>query len=1296
MVVRYSLTQAREKNHAKLGRLVKFVSSLPERSKNVSARFLQRFKKSPIKPTLVSLAPNENIEENQSYVDLLNEQVDKKFDNSNNRNIALAGEYGTGKSSIVRKFVEKRKNKVVIISFATLNSAVHKAEANDKEEVDSNQEETKSGTKIATEDLPLYADTYGVSDRAEANGIQKEIVKQLMFREKSNALPHSKFSRVGAPNFVSNMSVTLLITLIILFFTYKQLEVLSSDVVMYAARAFNIQEWKSMLQITLFSFVVVVIICLLYSIVSRILGRLVLEKMSGGNLSVSFANSKNYFDDYLDEIIYLFERKKYEIVVFEDLDRFDNLLIFERLRALNTALNNAHGLRKRSIRFIYAVRDSLFDNDDIENAGISRAKFFDVIIPVVPFLTFENSLKHFKDNLPGEGPLKVGDNVIRIAAQHITDMRLIHDICNEYLVFGAQLKVGDSSLGLSPDNLFAMVAFKNMYPSEFSKLKNRDNLISNIISEHLEIREKRITNIQSDIEHSTATLREHSSIAEKINSYTSAVNSLLALLGQDSQNYSHVMLDENDNVVDSDYIDKSFWERAQGKNPNEVLLRIKWSNNSYPGYAAYSHVIDISRAMIEGYLGEAINLNELEKVEAEKINREISRQKDLVEELRYASIKSHIDIENREGMEHEVRDCLPKNMEPLPTLIQEGFLDDYYLQYFSTYKGTLSRDALYYRHEFIERGKYSEQYQLRDTDISELLKSLEDTYATGPGMFNASILSYLMRHNEKKFLPVIISRLSDSDEAITGISGELLRTKKYSELELLISMLSKSGYDNIFNTLVLIGNISDKLRLKLLNVAVENANENATYTFSEEAELYTWHNIQNLTPFAASTKKPVDKQLVSAISVLKQMGHRVDLTEINDIAREQIIANALYRITDTNLELAINAQSFSLDEIRFELKNGEEIYKYLFENLDEYINALKTAKPQKYSLKGTGEFENIINQVYSEKKELFEDFISLADGANCIVEDINSLDKGVWSSLIDSEHITIQSSLQNIIDYYLYLKPKESDGIDINLANYLNFVEGGIHLDKEYDKYDESSRDELLREILNSSVVNENSKVNYVTNVFGGRGEYLNISFFNAQDGVLYGKLLSKNLIADTEKSYTRIQQQQWSTRKAYLLASIKALDYVPGIASIDDINHILGDNEINKSLKIAVAGAYTLDKGSLTSDAAEQYAELLVAGKIAQNIEVIKDIASNIESESLVNIVNSMTSDTDKKIIKDIFANSSNAELQKISALSRKRLALEDSDRNRQLLERLKSQGIIRNYGKSWWGTGLAAWVVE
>lgn len=511
-----------------------------------------------------------------------------------------------------------------------------------------------------------------------------------------------------------------------------------------------------------------------------------------------------------------------------------------------------------------------------------------------------------------------------------------------------------------------------------------------------------------------------------------------------------------------------------------------------------------------------------------------------------------------------------------------------------------------------------------------------------------------------------------------------------------MSMLSKSGYGNIFNTLVLLGNISDKMRLRLLNVAVENANEKATYLFNEEAEFYVWHSIQRLTPLAASTKKPIEKQLANAVSVIKQMNQRIDLVDINDKAREYIITNNLYRVTSDNLKIAINTPSFSLDKIRFELKNGDKIYKYLFENLDEYITVLQTVKPQQYSLQGTGKFEDIINQVYSEKSELFEEFIALADGANCIVEDINSLDKGVWSSVIDSEHIIIQSSLHNVLDYYLYSKPKETDGIDVNLANYLNFIGGEVHLDKGYNEYDEPSRDSLLREILNSPIVDENSKVNYVANVFGGRGEYLNVSFFNTQDGGLYGKLLAKSLIGDAEKSYIRIQQQQWPTRKAFLLTSSKAPDYLPGIVSIDDINNILSDSDIAENLKKVVAEIYTPDKGSLVGDAAAQYAKLLTEGKISQNIEVIKNIAPNIQSDTLVDIVNSMPIDTDKKIIKDIFANSSDTELRKVSALSRKRLSMEDNDRNRLLLERLKSQGIIRNYGKSWWATGLAAWVVE
>lgn len=48
--------------------------------------------------------------------------------------------------------------------------------------------------------------------------------------------------------------------------------------------------------------------------------------------------------------------------MFEDIDRFDEAEIFETLGALNTMLNSAQQLRGRTVRFVYAIKDSIFDD----------------------------------------------------------------------------------------------------------------------------------------------------------------------------------------------------------------------------------------------------------------------------------------------------------------------------------------------------------------------------------------------------------------------------------------------------------------------------------------------------------------------------------------------------------------------------------------------------------------------------------------------------------------------------------------------------------------------------------------------------------------------------------------------------------------------------------------------------------------------------------------------------------------------------------------------------------------------
>ena len=94
------------------------------------------------------------------------------------------------------------------------------------------------------------------------------------------------------------------------------------------------------------------------------------------------------FNRYLDELIYMFQRTGYEVVVLEDLDRFKNTSIFTKLRELNLLLNQSKDIGRRIV-FVYALRDDVF------KTASDRTKFFDYIIPVIPHVNVSNSASNF-------------------------------------------------------------------------------------------------------------------------------------------------------------------------------------------------------------------------------------------------------------------------------------------------------------------------------------------------------------------------------------------------------------------------------------------------------------------------------------------------------------------------------------------------------------------------------------------------------------------------------------------------------------------------------------------------------------------------------------------------------------------------------------------------------------------------------------------------------------------------------------------------------------------------------------
>ncbi|MDT7765889.1 MAG: hypothetical protein QOC63_5309, partial [Mycobacterium sp.] len=371
--------------------------TLLERSKPSGAQLLK------------SLAPQYDEAQHKTYLDRLEGAVT----DPRNHNIALSGRYGTGKSSVLDKFEEKHRDSTLRLAIST-----------------------------------LAPETQGVTLN---NRIQKEVLKQLVYSARPRTLRHSRFSRPGPlPRWralvESLLFVGVLGTLLALL-GYLPPTIASGT-------------GHSLLERTTVAVVVAALLVLIFAVLRAVTyKRFVVSQVSaaGATLSLS-ATTNTYFDEYLDEIVHFFDHEPKDFVIFEDLDRYNDPHIFQALRELNTLLNNTpkrlakiHN-HKKPLRFIYAMRDSLFetigedtaalgegDAARAENIRANRTKFFEVVVPVVPFISHRTAREHLHQLLQDDGITGIERSLVELIAKHVTDMRLLLNICNEYQVFAERL-----------------------------------------------------------------------------------------------------------------------------------------------------------------------------------------------------------------------------------------------------------------------------------------------------------------------------------------------------------------------------------------------------------------------------------------------------------------------------------------------------------------------------------------------------------------------------------------------------------------------------------------------------------------------------------------------------------------------------------------------------------------------------------------------------------------------------------------------------------------------------------------
>ena len=345
------------------GHFVKILSFIKKTVSNI-----KNLKKSAKKqkPRLISsLIPIDNLSNDQLVI----QELRRAIDYPKIYNIAVAGDYGSGKSSTINSFIRQSDDKENFckISFASFSN-----------------------------EKPVESQITNDTDKLSFQEIEMGILQQLMlFKDKWFKIPFLpyKFIKKSKCYKIYNVCIfTLFYFPFTLFLFHCIYYLLSFKTDLFTKNSFEymypISSDFLILYKTIISIVIAIFIAFqLKKFYSKVLNSSFIRKIDLKTIGVELDHEIHLLDIYFEKIVDIFAKYPCTVVFIEDLDRFNSTKIYSKLREINFLLNQSDSINQK-VSFVYAVRDDLFENQ-------KRIKFFDSIITVVPFFSPRNSIYYF-------------------------------------------------------------------------------------------------------------------------------------------------------------------------------------------------------------------------------------------------------------------------------------------------------------------------------------------------------------------------------------------------------------------------------------------------------------------------------------------------------------------------------------------------------------------------------------------------------------------------------------------------------------------------------------------------------------------------------------------------------------------------------------------------------------------------------------------------------------------------------------------------------------------------------------
>lgn len=200
------------------------------------------------------------------------------------------------------------------------------------------------------------------------------------------------------------------------------------------------------------------------------------SEQNGGSADAAPDTDAELLDKYLMDIVYVMEtvyEKSGGVLVIEDLDRYGSEVcvpILEKFREINILINQRlRSKMKKPFRFLYVLRDDIFaELSEDEPSTVPPSKFFDGLLTIVPQLGYANSVDFLTEKWMR---YEFDPKFLLAISRYVYDYRQIRAIENEYHIFRSVADENCKGLNIPNTAIMAFCVYRHFYPAEYYQIR---------------------------------------------------------------------------------------------------------------------------------------------------------------------------------------------------------------------------------------------------------------------------------------------------------------------------------------------------------------------------------------------------------------------------------------------------------------------------------------------------------------------------------------------------------------------------------------------------------------------------------------------------------------------------------------------------------------------------------------------------------------------------------------------------------------------------------------------------------